>query len=107
MKHLNDHVKRQVAGELGLYVYMIVDPISKLPFYIGKGRGLRYDHFGRIEPDEGGEVGESERTSKELKFAEIRAAGLEPQIWILRYQLSSIEYTAVEGSRPGDMEFEC
>ena len=98
MTKLNDHVKGQVADELGLYVYMIVDPISKLPFYIGKGRGLRYDHFDRIEPDEDGEVGDSERNSKEFKFAEIRAAGLEPQIWILRYQLSSFEYTAVEAA---------
>lgn len=45
---LNDpRVLEQVANELGLYVYALVDPENGLPFYIGKGRGTRFAAHGR------------------------------------------------------------
>ena len=34
----NKRVHQQVADELGLYVYMLVDPRTGVPFYVGKGR---------------------------------------------------------------------
>ena len=40
-------VLRQVADELGHYVYALVDPNNGIPFYIGKGTGDRFAAHGR------------------------------------------------------------
>ena len=34
-------IPREVARELGYYVYVYVDPRSEAPFYVGKGLGQR------------------------------------------------------------------
>ena len=34
-------VLKQVSDELQLYVYMLVDPRNGIPFYVGKGQGIR------------------------------------------------------------------
>lgn len=36
----------QVKSENRFYVYALIDPINRIPFYIGKGAGSRaYDHL--------------------------------------------------------------
>lgn len=89
-------VQQQVADELGLYVYMLVDPKTGVPFYVGKGRGERYAAHGNeamlnASPD---------ATSAKLKTIHaIQARGDEPEIWIIRHGIrSETEYTAVEAA---------
>jgi len=93
---MNRAVRRQVADELGLYVYMLVDPRTGVPFYVGKGQGERFAAHGREE------LLGRDRTAQSAKHKTIRTlrdAGLEPEIWIVRYGMrSKHEYTAVEAA---------
>lgn len=103
MSEISPKVRRQVADELGLYVYMLVDPRTGVPFYVGKGRGERFAAHGyeamftSNPPDD--DVSKSEGNKKVERIREIRRAGVEPQIWILRHGMrSNAEYTAVEAA---------
>ena len=90
-------VLKQVSDELQLYVYMLVDPRNGIPFYVGKGQGIRaHAHLAEamIEIDEDDE----ERSRKGAAIREIWDAKLEPEVWILRYGLNKQEYTAVEAA---------
>jgi len=90
-------VIRQVSDELQHYVYALVDPATSVPFYIGKGKGLRHAAHGAeslIAVDEDA----SERGAKVDRIRSIRQAGLEPEVWILRYGLNRSDYTSVEAS---------
>ncbi|MFZ2503291.1 MAG: hypothetical protein WAW88_11525 [Nocardioides sp.] len=87
----------QVAAELGLYVYLLIDPRDGVPFYVGKGRGLRYAAHG-LEATDVADVEHVEQSRKLARINELRQAGLEHEIWILRYGLTSAEYTAVEAA---------
>lgn len=90
-------VLKQVSDELQLYVYMLVDPRNGIPFYVGKGQGIRaHAHLAEamIEIDEDDE----ERSRKRAAIREIWDAKLEPEVWILRYGLNKQEYTAVEAA---------
>lgn len=71
----------EVAGRLGYYVYLYVDPLDDRVFYVGKGKGDRVlAHLS--------EEGES----RKLRILqEIREHGLEPQIDILAHQLPDEE----------------
>ncbi len=78
----------EVAAVLKSYVYVYVDPRTKEPFYVGKGKGVRlFSHL----------ADESE-TEKTARIAEIRQSGLEPVIDILRYGLSDAEAALVEAA---------
>lgn len=89
----------QVASLVGNYVYLLVDPTSNEPFYVGKGSGSRMLAHGleaealtakTDEPD-------AEHSRKIQRIQSIRQQGFEPQIWILRYGMGN-EYTAVEAA---------
>ncbi len=90
-------VLEQVSSELQAYVYLLVDPRTGVPFYVGKGHGLRHAaHVAEalIAVDESA----GERSRKHGQIDDLRAVGLEPDVWILRYGLKPGEYTAVEAS---------
>ena len=78
-----------VAERLGYYVYMLVDPRDGLAFYVGKGiEGRCLEHFY-----------EKSESRKVAKIAEIRTAGQEPLVEILRHGLTSDEVAfAVEAA---------
>lgn len=91
--------KGQVEDELGLYVYMLVDPRTHTPFYIGKGRGLRWAaHEDAVPETVDIDEDKPEMDRKIRRISEIKAAGLRPETWILRYGMSKQEYTAVEAA---------
>lgn len=96
-KKLDPKVLRQVADELGLYVYMLIDPETGIPFYVGKGRGERFAAHGfdaMLTDDDNDDVG-----AKIARIRAIRAAGSEPEIWIVRRGMKSkAEYTSVEAA---------
>jgi uncharacterized protein len=106
MSGTDPHVIQQVSEHLGRYVYVLVDPRDGMPFYVGKGQGVRMLAHGAeaaslgsglavADPDDS-----PERPSVGRKLGRIRAiqeAGAEPRIWILRHGMGP-EYTAVEAA---------
>lgn len=93
---INKKVQHQVADELGLYVYMLVDPRTGVPFYVGKGQGERFAAHGKEAVLSESSTGTS---GKVEKIREIDDDGYEPEIWILRHGMrSKNEYTSVEAA---------
>jgi hypothetical protein len=70
-----------VAEHLGYYVYLYIDPRSKRPFYVGKGKGSRV--LAHLSAE-----GES-RKAKVLE--ELRSKRLEPEIEVLAHGLADEE----------------
>lgn len=82
-------ISPDTANALGFYVYAYIDPRDESVFYIGKGVGSRAtDHlFDKSESE------------KVIKINEIRAAGFEPRIDIISYQLrDDLEASRVEAA---------
>lgn len=76
-------IPREVAQQLGYYVYLYIDPRSGKPFYVGKGKGKRaLSHLN--------EKGESRKTQT---IKELRSENLEPQLDILAHGLPDEEIT--------------
>lgn len=94
MPNSDQSVIAQVSAELGRYVYLLVDPRNSVPFYVGKGQGVRFLEHGKAVPEDLS----TEEGPKAQTIHEIRNAHLEPEIWIVRYALSAAEYTAVEAA---------
>lgn len=93
------NTQRQVASELGLYVYALVDPRTGVPFYVGKGRGERFASHGWEAVLGQGEESTVDVKAKASQIRDIRANGLEPEVWIVRHGMkSNPEYTAVEAA---------
>ena len=89
-------IRPEVAARLG-YVYAYVDPRTSDIFYVGKGcRGRALAH-----------LDETRECEKTLRIAELRQAGLDPQIDILAHGMEHEEIALrVEGAgidvlRPG------
>jgi hypothetical protein len=99
-------VLEKVSDELQAYVYMLVDPGSGVPFYVGKGHRLRHgDHVAQVRAsmadtlnpvDESPE--EESRKAEKIKDILSRGSGSEPEVWIIRYGLQKPEYTAAEAA---------
>lgn len=111
---MSTSILSQVAGELGRYVYLLVDPQTGIPFYIGKGQGERFLAHGYeadwvrtleasedpiVEAELEGRDKEKEHYNKTNMINQIRSRGQQPQIWIVRHGLTSDrQYTAIEAS---------
>jgi len=96
-----DRIFHQVSQELKTYVYMLIDPRTRKPFYVGKGRGIRFrTHLAyALAPIEDQDDGTLSVSRKNALIKEILAAGLEPEVWILRHGMNGPgEYTAVEAT---------
>ncbi|MGD0019956.1 MAG: hypothetical protein ABSD62_11935 [Candidatus Limnocylindrales bacterium] len=78
----------EVGDALASYVYVYIDPRNGQPFYVGKGKGNRL--FSHLD--------DQTESEKVRRIAELRAAGLEPQIDVLRYGLSDPEAGLVEAA---------
>jgi len=70
-----------ISEQLGYYVYLYINPISGLPFYVGKGQSNRIFQHLREEGE----------AAKHEKIKEIREAGLEPELEILVHGLDDEE----------------
>ena len=98
---ISPDVLRQVADELGHYVYALVDPRDGIPFYIGKGTGDRFAAHGReaLWTYNGGDLEtEADEQSISSKVRKIRELAGDIDIWIIRHGLNKAEYTQVEAA---------
>lgn len=96
---IESRVLAQVAEYLGNYVYLLLDPRTRTPFYVGKGTGTRAAQHGldAAALSSAGEERPGEHSRKIAKITEIRQSGFEPEIWILRHGMG-VEYTQVEAA---------
>ena len=72
-------ISGSLADSLAYYVYLLIDPRDGKVFYVGKGKGDRC--FQHSHKDDG--------VDKARKLAEIDAAGLTPQVDIIRHGLEN------------------
>lgn len=92
----NRPLPSEVAERLGpFYVYALVDPRDGATFYIGKGTGQRLLAHGFEADIDGGNRGNH---AKLARIRDIRAAGLEPQLDIVRHGLNEPESFLVEAA---------
>ena len=78
----------EAADTLKSYVYVYIDPRDGHAFYVGKGKGNRL--FSHLDDQSEGK--------KVRCIAELRAAGLEPRIDLLRYGLSDDQAALIEAA---------
>jgi hypothetical protein len=78
----------EVGDALASYVYVYIDPRNGQAFYVGKGKGNRL--FSHLD--------DQTESEKVRRIAELRAAGVEPQIDVLRYGLSDTDAALVEAA---------
>ena len=90
-----------VGGKLGSYVYLLVDPRSGRPFFVGRGRGdrcLRHLEAARSGPDGSGPADGATRFGRLDHIREVEAEGRQVRIDILRHGLTPAEARLVEAS---------
>ena len=74
-----DKFSPKTIEALGYYVYIYSDPVTKVPFYVGKGKGNRA--FAHLH--------DGSESDKARKIAEIQARGRQPLIEILAFGLEN------------------
>jgi len=74
-------VDSTLSDALGHYVYLLIDPRNGEVFYVGKGVGGRCFEHDYAE----------EGARKASRFAEIKAAGLEVKVEIVRHSMATKE----------------
>ena len=81
----------EVVSRIGpFYVYVLVDPRDGRIFYVGKGTGRRLEAHGRLAGLEYDSVLDPPGGGRKLAMIrEIRLAGLEPRIEVVRYGIAS------------------
>ena len=87
-----------VRAKLGDYVYMLVDPRTGRPFYVGRGRGdhcYRHVETSRRSPDDCTRSGKFDALDR---IREVEADGRTVRIDILRHGLTRDEARLVEAS---------
>lgn len=77
-------IPRDVAGKLGYYIYIYVNPLDERIFYVGKGKGQRVLSHGKKTRGEA-------KTPKIETLRRIRAAGKLPRLEILAHGLQNAE----------------
>lgn len=83
----------KTQAELGNYVYILVDPRTNRPFYVGRGVGNRvFQHENAVESND------AASTEKEAKIREIISSGSKVNHVIVRHGLSDREAAIVEAS---------
>lgn len=75
------HIAPEVAERLGHYVYLLIDPDTNRPFYVGKGQnGRALEH-----------LSERAESRKCQYIAQLAAIGKEPRVDILAHGLRDAE----------------
>lgn len=83
-----DKFSPKTIEALGYYVYIYSDPVTKVPFYVGKGKGNRA--FAHLH--------DGSESDKARKIAEIQARGRQPLIEILAFGLGEKAAYKVEAA---------
>ena len=83
-----DRFSPKTIEALGYYVYIYSDPVTKVPFYVGKGKGNRA--FAHLH--------DGSESDKARKIAEIQARGRQPLIEILAFGLDEKAAYKVEAA---------
>jgi len=87
---------QEVAAKLGYYVYLLRDPLHRnRPFYVGKGTGNRVVQHGMVADKLTDEAMPRATTTR---IQQIRAAGREPDIDVVRHHLDEATAFAIEAS---------
>lgn len=86
-------LSQSTVEKLGYYVYLLIDPRTNKPFYVGKGTGNRINHHLLGALDES-----TKETGKIKTIRDIQVARLEIGHIVLRHGLTEEEAFAVESS---------
>jgi hypothetical protein len=95
-----------VAEQLEYYVYLLTDPRTGRPFYVGRGRGDRcFRHLRQARaaadvtrPDPGDDTGAGSRSAVLEQIREVESFGWEVGVDILRYGMKGSEASLVAGA---------
>jgi uncharacterized protein len=71
------------------YVYLLIDPQSRKPFYVGKGTRDRFRSHGEAALIEDDQLAPKEHREKLERIRSIRKRGSEPEVVFARVQISS------------------
>lgn len=83
----------EFGSHSGYYVYALVNPVTDMVFYVGKGKGLRAkSHLSSFRN------GKMKAGRKKDVFIDLAASGLVPRVMVIADNLSEADAYEVEGS---------